>query len=72
MQLASQRIPERMNQYQEAAFKVLGQNVVDESQLESILPKADAEAIQSDTDFTLQYITGAMKGGLESQTKSNY
>ena len=66
--LASQRINERMNQYQENPFKVLGQNVNTNLKLESILPKADAEAIQSDTDF-MEYITGAMKGALESQVK---
>ena len=66
--LASQRINQRMNQYQEDPFKVLGQNVNTNLQLESILPKADAAAIQSDADF-MEYITGAMKGALESQVK---
>jgi hypothetical protein len=66
--IASQRINQRMNQYQEDPFKVLGQNVNTNLQLESILPKADAAAIQSDADF-MEYITGAMKGALESQVK---
>lgn len=66
--LASKRTVERMNQYQENPFKVLGQNVNTNLKLESILPKADAAAIQSDADF-MEYITGAMKGALESQVK---
>lgn len=66
--LASQRIDQRMNQYQEDPFKVLGQNVNTNLKLESILPKADAAAIKSDADF-MKYITGAMKGALESQVK---
>ena len=66
--LASQRINERMNQYQEDPFKVLGQNVNTNLQLESILPKADAEAIKSDTNF-MEYLTGAMKSVLDQQVK---
>ena len=66
--LASKRIVERMNQYQEDPFKVLGQNVNTNLQLESILPKADAEAIKSDTNF-MEYLTGAMKSVLDQQVK---
>lgn len=64
--LASQRINQRTNQYEEDPFKVLGQNVNTNLQLESILPKADAAAIQADTGF-MEYLTGAMEKALEGQ-----
>ena len=66
--LASKRIVDRMNQYQEDPFKVLGQNVNTNLQLESILPKADADAIKSDANF-MEYLTGAMKDALGDQLK---
>ena len=66
--LSSQRINQRLGQFQQDPFEGLGQKLNTNLQLESILPKADAAAIKSDANF-MEYLTGAMKDALGDQVK---
>lgn len=67
--LASQRISQRMGQVDDDVFKVLGQNLNTSLNLESFLPKADADAVKNDAELS-ESILKAMRNTLDQYSNN--